>query len=359
MYLYITITFIIAWFVHLILAKRYSIRIANIVFLSILFPVLVFAMGFRDYHVGIDTVTYKQIFEDYLQYSWEKVLTDDSDTDRIELGFRILMKICGDIYPNYYFYQILSSLLFILLSFIFIYRYTKNIVLCCAIFLGCGLYFQTFNIARQLFAVIISAFAIPLLFEKKYLKSILIIFIAYLFHSTAIIVSVIYLIYVVRKIKFLMFIAPIVLCIVVSFINDALLETVFLIFGDKYTDYVMNDFSRPNTGIFLKSMWLINVILAIISYYAPSLKTYNLRMLALTTLAGAMCYWIGLSVNYVDRIGLYFLPGIILLYDKIEYRLENNWIKFLFKNFFTVYYITYFTYFSIINESLAFRCIIE
>lgn len=359
MYLYITITFIIAWIVHLLLTKRYTVRIANIAFLSILFPVLVFAMGFRDYHVGIDTVTYKQIFTDYLHYSWERVLTDDSDADRIELGFRILMKLCGEIYPNYYFYQIFSSFLFILLSFIFIYKYTRNIVLCCAIFLGCGLYFQTFNIARQMFAVIVAGFALPLLFNKKYLKSILIIFIAYLFHSTAIIVSVIFLIYLVRKIKFIMFIAPLVLCLIVSVINDALLETVFLIFGDKYTDYVLNDFSRPNTGIFLKSMWLLNVALSIISYYTPSLKTYNIRILGLTTLVAAMCYWIGLSVNYVDRIGLYFLPGIILLYDKIENKMENNWGKFIFNNFFIIYYTAFFTYFSIINEALAFRCIIE
>lgn len=229
----------------------------------------------------------------------------------------------------------------------------------CAIFLGCGLYFQTFNIARQLYAVIISAYALPLLFEKKYLKSILIIFIAYLFHSTAIIVSVIFLIYLVRKIKFIMFIAPLVLCLIVSVINDALLETVFLIFGDKYTDYVLNDFSRPNTGIFLKSMWLLNVALSIISYYTPSLKTYNIRILGLTTLFAAMCYWIGLSVNYVDRIGLYFLPGIILLYDKIENKMGNNWGEFIFNNFFIIYYTVYFTYFSIINEALAFRCIIE
>lgn len=357
MYIYIAIVFIIAWSLHNIIQKYHCKKMANLIVVIILFPVCSFAMGFRDINVGVDTVEYKIIFDDYLNYNWNKIITDDSSEDRIELGFKILMKVCGEIYPNYYFYQFIFSIIYIFLNLNLIYRYTSNVILTCAFFLGGGMFMQAFNIARQMFAVAIVGYAIISLLNDKFFKSIFIIIISYFFHSSSLIVLILVLLYPFRKYKFAMTIAPIILIILIILINDILLQAVFVIFGDKYLEYIINDYSRPNTGIMTKMMWIINFIVAITIYYFGDKKQYSIKFLALSTLIAVSCFWVGLFINYADRMGLYFLPCILLLYDKVGESIKSPITKYLYTNGLTLFYIIYFCYWTSINKAVSYNVI--
>lgn len=204
MYIYIVIIFIFAWVSYPVISRKFSMHTANIFVVVLLYIVCTFAMGLRTTAVGVDTIEYKKIFDDYLNYSWHKILTDDASQDRIEFGFKLFMKVCGEICPSYYFYQFVFSVIYVYLCLNFIMKYCNCAIMTGAIFLGGGLYMQSFNIARQMFAVIIVGYAIVNLLDGKYIKSILVIFFASLFHGTSLIVLGLLLIYPLRKYKYIL-----------------------------------------------------------------------------------------------------------------------------------------------------------
>ncbi len=68
----------------------------------------------------------------------------------------------------------------------FIYQYSDNPVLSYAMFSALGMYTYCFGILRQSLAVSIVLWAIPAILENKRIKSIVVIFIGFLFHRTAI-----------------------------------------------------------------------------------------------------------------------------------------------------------------------------
>lgn len=324
-----------------------------------MFLVCLFAMGLRDTSVGVDTSSYKQFFDDYIHYDWNKILTEKptGNGDTVELGQKIMMKLCAQIYPNYYFYQFIFSCIYLLLFCNFIYKHASNVVLAFAIFLGGGLYMQTFNIARQMFAIALTAYSMTYIMEKKYIKSLVIIWIAYLFHSSSILALIMFVVYFIRNNRFLLMATPLILILAVLSIEKFMLPLLMNLFGDKYLGYAISDFSRPNKGIILKLMWGFNFILSIFSIFYYKNKS-SLKFLAVLSLGAVACYWIGLSINYADRVGLMFLPAIMLMYDEFGSSINNKTLRFLFINGFTMFYILYFYYYIQTIESIQYECII-
>lgn len=359
MYLYIILIFFIGWFSHSILKWKYSEKLANLIFLSLMLLVCLFAMGFRDTSVGVDTVSYKQFFDDYVHYDWNKILTEKptGNGDTVELGLKILMKLCADIYPNYYFYQFIFSSIYLLLIFNFIYKHTSNVVLAFAIFLGGGLYMQTFNIARQMLAIAFTAYSMTYILDRKFIKALLLIWIAYLFHSSSVLALIMFVVYFISKNKYILMLTPLLLVIAVLSIENFLLPLLLNLFGDKYLGYAISDYSRPNKGILLKLIWLFNLIISVISLLYFKEKS-SLQFFGILSLGAVACYWIGLSINYADRVGLMFLPAIMLMYDKVGSNINNKTIRFLFINGFTLFYISYFYYYIQTIESIKYDCIV-
>ena len=358
MYIYITLIFIFGWILYPIILKKSNRRIANLFFLGILFPVCSFAMGFRDVSVGIDTQSYKQMFDEYNLLSWHAIFVNSIDSERADLGFKSFMKICSEIYPNYYFFQIIFSLIYVFLNLKLIFKYTDNVVLVSAIFLGGGLYMQSFNIARQMLAVIIGGYAISSILNKKLLCATFYILLAYLFHSSAIILFIIIILYPLRKYTFFLKIAPFLFLISIFLLGTSILNIVTMIFGEKYISYILNDYSRPNSGILLKIMWLINFAIAMYTLYSKHIKEFILKYLSLISCISIACFIVGLYINFADRMGLYFIPSFLFLYDKISLSIKNKKIQYVYNNGMTAFFITFFTYWCFVNDAIYYKTIL-
>ncbi|MBD5292634.1 MAG: EpsG family protein [Bacteroides sp.] len=359
MYLYIILIFIIGWLLHPIIERKYCKRTADIIFLGLMTTVCLFAMGLRDASVGMDTETYKSFFEDYQRYNWYKIFTEKptaQGNDTVELGLKILMKLCGELYPNYYFYQVVFSGIYIGLFIYFIYKYTFNVILAFAIFLGGGLFMQTFNIARQMLAIAILAYSMIFLIEKKYILSLLSIAFAYLFHTSSIVALIMFVVYPLRNNKVILYFTPFLMLLFLRLINDIVLPLLLNSFGEQYLRYAMSDFSRPNKGIILKLMWGSNFILSVWALYKKDSSV--LRFLAILALVAVACFIIGLSINYADRVGLTFLPALLILYDRFGQTFTKTSWKKLYYNSFTAFYLIYFCYYTLTIGSISYSSII-
>ena len=152
--------------------------------------------------------------------------------------------------------------------------------------------------------------------------------------------------------------APFFILLGVFLANDYLLPFLLSIGGNDYALYVLRDFNRPNLGYVTKGFWVMNFIISCYFCFGKHSGWKDLY-LALLSLVAVVCFWIGLQINYVDRVGYYFLPCIMMLYDRGEYFIVNKTKKFFYSDGLILFFISYFYYWTYTNEAITYDCIVS
>ncbi|MFW6015621.1 MAG: EpsG family protein [bacterium] len=154
------------------------------VYLFITFSIMFFYSALRGSSVGIDTSNYLDIFNE-IKYMG---LVNSVKTLRFEYGF-IFFNYLLSFTNNAQLFLIATSL-FIFYSFSkTIYRYSYNVII--STFLFVAFFFgRTMNTVRQFVALSIILLSLPYLFNKKTLKFVIMVIMASMFHSTAILFMV-------------------------------------------------------------------------------------------------------------------------------------------------------------------------
>ena len=149
------------------------------IFLQILSALPFFIVSAIRYDVGTDYLT---------RYAGEhqKMLIGKPITN-LEIGYRILLKICVLISesPNLLF--AITSAIIICSIFFIIFKSSKNKALSIFIFFAGCFFFQSLNIMRQYIAVCMVIIFYQLLVDKKYKYMIIPMSIAVLMHTTSIV----------------------------------------------------------------------------------------------------------------------------------------------------------------------------
>ena len=132
-------------------------------------------IGLR-YYTGADWNGYIHYFENV---TWEN--------KTYGFGYKTLNIVCKMLFGNYYAVQFFSSLAFILSVYRFFKTHTHYIFTC--IFLAVAIYFSELFMCqvRQSLAIAILLFGIDYLLSGKWVRYVLIVILASLFHTTAII----------------------------------------------------------------------------------------------------------------------------------------------------------------------------
>lgn len=142
--------------------------------------------GLRE-NVGTDYENYTEIMDAMKNYDYGSILKWETPAF-IEPAFILLTKFCTSLSPDSHFLPFFAytflTLFFSLLGFD---RFGKKVNLPLAILLFYFIYYHVFlNIIRQGIAVALLIFSIKDLVERQYLRYIIIILVAFLFHRTAI-----------------------------------------------------------------------------------------------------------------------------------------------------------------------------
>lgn len=111
-----------------------------------------------------------------------------------EFGHLLFRKVISLFTTNPQWYFAISSVFIIVSFFIFFHRYSPNIYISILLFVTLTIYFYTHNITRQYIAISICLYAIPFLLDRKFWRYLIIILIAMTFHTSAIIMIVLYFI---------------------------------------------------------------------------------------------------------------------------------------------------------------------
>ena len=289
-----------------------------LLFLLAVFVPLAFFMGFRATEVGIDTEAYYDLFEFSKNEPW-RFLLSEKQHHGAETGFLCLNKLFSYISEDYYHFQLFLSILYCTGFAIFIYRDTKMPVMGLALFLGFDLYFQAFNISRQMFVIMLSVLGYPLLKSKHYLWASIYIFLLANLHTTAYLLFL--YIFVGFLPKFFEKVLPFLVLLFVFFFSQIIELSSF--FFEKYQSYYMGRHDHTFSIGFSSIIYILVIVLSLWFYYKKEV-TYTEKINALFSVSAVTCIFLGLQMNYMERVGLVFMPYTVLTMIAIGKRIKDN-----------------------------------
>lgn len=304
-----------------------SNRKHTILYLIAVFIPLAFFMGARSTNVGIDTEGYYDLFEYSKLQPWSYLLSEKYHYGA-ETGYLCLNKLFSYISKDYYHFQLLQAFLYCAGFAKFVNRDTRMPVIGLSVFLGFGLYFQAFNISRQMFVIMLSALMYPLLRSKQYkhriIASICIILLANL-HTTA------YLLFIIILIEFLPKAfekgLPFFILIFIFFFSQTIeLSSQFF---EKYENYYEGNANHVFTIGISSIIYIATIVLSLMFYYRKDV-THTERINAFFSVIAITCIFLGLQFNYMERIGLIFMPYTMLTFNSIGNKINDRKLKNLY-----------------------------
>lgn len=225
-------------YIFLIIAILLSFSLAKEKKNALLFSFICFTLiaMLRSKMVGVDTLQY---YDNYKVIG----LSSGGTTTRYEVGFYWMCRILYKINHNPQTLIMVSSIIINLSVFTFIRKHSSNYLLATLIYFFDNLFFSNMNIMRQALAVSVLLLGYSLLRDKKFFKFSLVIIIASLFHTVALVAFLLVLFRLIPKRKWIRLSMIIVMVLLFVFANK-LFDVVTKLFG--YSNYADSDYSNSN-----------------------------------------------------------------------------------------------------------------
>ena len=333
------ITFIISIFFGWVYQNKAKTKIGKFFsFLGMIVPPL-FVSTFR-YNVGVDYKNYElyyNIINFQSRYSVD-VLTFES-------GFIFINKIAALLFNSSRGFFFLSSLTFLLFSFIGIIRYKEKISMPLSIMIFLVFFYSpSFNGIRQLIAVSIVFFALKYAFEKRIWKYLIFIIIASFFHRTALICLLLYFLVPSSKEKYkdidLKFDIVIAFFIILTPFIGSVLKYLqqFIPLINRYSSYIS---ATGDKNVYFL-LYILPPLLILLLYKKNYLKDdiKNLFYIRLMILQIPFQF-LGAYVPFLDRLSLYVsISQLITLPRLVNIVSKDN--KKIIELFIVLWYIFYY-----------------
>lgn len=327
-------------------------------FLVLFFAACALVMGLRASSVGVDTPAYMRHFDEFSAMSFWEIIISYNPKFSQELGYSFLMKLASCLINNYYFFQLVVSVIYCFGMAKFIYDNTNDVFMGTVCFLGIGLYFQAFNTAQQLFAAMFAINGWTYLRKQNIKGAVIAMVLACVMHSSGVFFLAAYLVYYLAKNRKLLIWLPALILLVA--LNYQWVLKVAVYFFPMYERYLNGDYGVSDVGaVFV--MWMIIAVLSLFVIYGKHLtdrltyrkwfKNYTAREMdytqtqkgiAILCLIYVTTCLVGMSFNYFERIGLYFMPFSLILFDMVPPALPNQRIEKVYRVGVCVCFLSFF-----------------
>lgn len=335
------------------------------------------------YHIGTDAYAYLKEFDKY-------IILSDIDTkyllsfSRYQPGWVLFQVLSKSIIPSYYFMKLLYASFINIIICNFIRSNTKYVFTGLLLY-GVILYlFFNFEIYRQAMAVAIFLFSLKFFNARKWIKYIISVGCAFLFHSSALILLLVP--FFKFKLHKQQLIISIALAIGVFAIKDLTLNYVQSFFslglmpigsGSDLIEYYMNSDRYGDSGFSISNLiyYCFYVIFPLFSIYYFNNKGYEVKYQGLIVFS-CLIYLISQIIpiffrlnQYFQVINILFYVDIIMVLPQILFKrnrkLVSTTICVCFIYFFSGTYfqeignmryksgVRYYPYYSIITEQTS------
>ena len=265
---------------------------------------LIILSAIRDFSVGTDTLNYCWGYRYIRQLSFEEAMNF-----RWEQGYVAVNWLLGQVIENQRALLILMALMILLPLFAWMKRESKWPILSLVIFVGMGMWNSSMFILRQWCAMSILTYSYKYIKERKFIRFLIVVLIAMLFHRTA---AVFLLAYFVQDIPLnknvILFSIPV--------------SVVVGVFGGKILN-ILNHFARISEeksfnggGAMLAVLWLcIIAVLICFKGKIPSELDFYTRFIYLAALLQPIAFtfsnWARIITYFTVSLSV-FLPGFVV-----------------------------------------------
>lgn len=292
---------------------------------AIIFIPLWLIMGLR-HNVGSDYFNYLTI---------SKIVSDGGirNLNYIEYGYLLLNKITVLLFRSPYSIFLIVALIIVGLYMLVIFERSKSIPLSLLTYLMLGFYFNAMNSQRQFLSIAIVFFSMKYGYENQYIKTIVFIIFASLFHQSALLMIPTYICIWVIKSKYFYLVISIVLMAIKFTMQiwlNILSRSQLISYGNKYVSKNLSGFrvSIPNIAIAL------GILIMCIFFRKKILNNkqnvFYLRFVWIALLIFILFPDLGAATT---RICFYFTSVYILLIPEIMKCFNANIVAFLLSRF--------------------------
>lgn len=282
---------------------------SNVIFyMSAIF--LICLAGFRSNFIGTDTNNYISMFISYNNFK-ESIFKMETS---IEIGYLFLQQIASLFSDNYWSILTTIAVVSIVPIYYIIKELSYNTTLSIFIYFTLGIYLLFFNAGRQGIAVSIASVGIIYILERKLLWFLVCIFIASLFHRTALIMIPFYFILVLPYST-----RNLILFTIIGFFSFYFLSTILGFLSPEVESRYAIYEDRGATGGFLLATFfiLVSILLIVLRPQVSEEKLYvfdvYLNLTVFTSIVYLVVILTGSDVNFI-RLTNYFAIGFVLIW---------------------------------------------
>lgn len=327
----------------LILSRNVKLNVDRLVAGLLIVLILSLLCGLRGYSVGTDTSAI------YLPYYYDKFCIKNASYDGTEYLFYVILKVGYSLFHSYTGVLFLISFLTLLFAFLGLsyYRYKVSLPLAMLLYLS-FIYFESFNIMRQMLALSIIIFALRYLERHEYLPYLIWCALSAFIHNSSIVSIGLFVIYLSLKNKSvyklfinLICLLPILLPLIMGVLGKV---PVLSIYFERYKlDF---DFSVTNLSyiIYFFPAFIICLYFRKDLLRKDSNNKFYLTMLLLVFICGLF----KLYMIWVARLLHYFSFSVCILLPQCVQLCKKQTNGLLLKSFIILYCLGYFVLFYLL-----------
>ena len=290
--------------------------------------------AFRSANVGNDSENYLELFSLIRMGANLEALSE-----RYEWGYLLFNKIVGHFFSNQYAIFFTTALFIYLISWIVIKKLSYKRWLSVFLFITLGLYSNSVNVIRLAMAYVVCLAAYSELEKNNYLKFIILVIFASLFHISAIVFLIALPCNKLHMKKRLFCVWAVITVIIYLLFNKIL--SIILNYRATYNTYVVNDIYF-DSGYLATTLnicfWLFILVVVYILYRNRCFsleehmyigKTKYLEKICIYGLIMISIYICGFKMNLMDRVAGYFRCLMIIFIPNALKEIENKRIQML------------------------------
>lgn len=293
--------------------------------------ILCFFAGIRNYTIGSDTPTYVYNFINNTDVQYY-VFNDD-----VEKGYQVFEYIVLSLTHEYFWFLFIASIIVVSLYLIAIKKLSIDYYTSLYIYICFGFYTFFFNGLRQGIAMAICFFGLPYLIEKRIISYFLVVFIASLFHVSALVMLPIYFLVNLKfKLEF-----KVLACLITSILASQILIEYFAQSNVRYEHYTQ-EAEQAGGYITLAFYFFIGLVVYFTGHKIRNqdIKFNKFEQILLCGLALVFpITFLGTDPSGPQRILYYFVSTVILLIPYILRKFNNIYLNILFIIFVIIYFI--------------------
>jgi transmembrane protein EpsG len=305
----------------------------------IVFGVLLFLIaGLRSKSVGIDSEQYAWHFYEAQKYSFNEILSVYPKAP----GFYLFLKILSIITKNHQILYIVSAGIFSISISQFIYKYSKDAMISFIMLITASYFAFTLSGLRQTIAIAIAVISINYIIERKFLKYIVLMFIAAIFHKSIILFVPVYFLYDIKINKITITLSALFALVILAIRKPLILLA---------SNYIFEDFKNSpiteTSGGWKLLIVFVMLIIAILILKNKEIATNKSLSLFVSMLyIGAVIQlFVPLQPN-TFRMALYFSITSIVLIPEIIHSTSDKILRTAFYSVFLILFAVQYYVFT-------------